>query len=94
MKVSLFKLDEKENWEFITDKCTDTNGRVKDLLLQTTQSNKGVYKLKFHVSSYFADRNVLSIFPFIEVVFEITEDNHYHVPFTLSPFGYSTYRGS
>lgn len=69
----------------------DTNGRVKDLLLQTNQINKGEYKLKFHVSSCFADKNVLSIFPFIEVVFEITDDNHYHVPITLSPFGYSTY---
>lgn len=55
MKVSLFKLGEKENWEFITDKCMDTNGRVKDLLIQTNQINKGEYKLKFHVSSAFVD---------------------------------------
>ncbi|MGC1633228.1 MAG: hydroxyisourate hydrolase, partial [Gelidibacter sp.] len=35
-----------------------------------------------------------SFYPFIEVVFEIKDDNHYHVPITLSPFGYSTYRGN
>ncbi|UZJ65512.1 hydroxyisourate hydrolase [Sphingobacterium sp. KU25419] len=55
---------------------------------------KGVYKLTFLVADYFKSKQVTSFYPFIEVVFEIKDNKHYHVPITLSPFGYSTYRGN
>ena len=77
------------------DKSWDVIGRVKDFLEQKDgESNKGTYKLTFLTAPYFEAKSQESFYPFIDVVFSIKDDNHYHVPITLSPFGYSTYRGS
>ena len=95
VKISLSKMDNTKNWTVIDEKATDTNGRVKDFLLQDGQSdNKGIYKLTFHTEPYFKAQDKESFYPFIDVVFEIKDDSHYHVPITLSPYGYSTYRGN
>lgn len=88
-------MDNENQWTVIDEKITDTNGRVKDFLLQNDKSdNKGIYKLTFHTEPYFKSQDKSSFYPFIEVVFEIKDDSHYHVPITLSPYGYSTYRGN
>lgn len=95
VKISLSKMNGKQNWTLIDEKTTDENGRVKDLLPQDEKSdNKGIYKLTFYTEPYFKLQNKESFYPFIEVVFEIKDNSHYHVPITLSPFGYSTYRGN
>lgn len=92
--VKLEKLNEKDNkWNSVDKKTTDENGRIKDFLEQG-KSSKGIYKLTFLVADYFKSKNVSNFYPFIEVVFEIKDNKHYHVPITLSPFGYSTYRGN
>lgn len=55
----------------------------------------GVYKLFFDTASYFKNHGQKTFYPYIEVVFEIENpEEHYHVPILLSPYGYSTYRGS
>lgn len=56
--------------------------------------HKGIYKLTYYTAPYFRSLGQQSFYPYIEVMFEITDGNHYHVPITLSPFGYSTYRGN
>ena len=95
VKISLSKMNDKQNWTLIDQKTTDENGRVKDLLPQDKKSdNKGIYKLTFYTEPYFKLQNKESFYPFIEVVFDIKDNSHYHVPITLSPFGYSTYRGN
>ena len=94
VKITLSKQDKFKNWITIDEKLTDKNGRIKDFLQQTNISNIGIYKLTFHTSEYFNSMNQKSFYPFIEVVFELSDDEHYHVPITLSPFGYSTYRGN
>lgn len=81
------------NWEKIEEQTTDQQGRIANFLPSTT-STKGVYRLRFFTAPYFESRNTKSFYPFIEVVFQINDAQHYHVPITLSPFGYSTYRGS
>jgi len=92
--VQLEKLNEKnQQWVFVEKKLTDNQGRIKDFLAQS-QQNKGIYKLTFFVKEYFSRKNIESFYPFIDVVFQIQDDNHYHVPITLSAFGYSTYRGN
>lgn len=88
---------EKQNeftqaWTKIDEKITDTNGRIGDFL--PGKNNKGIYKLTYFTSPYFKANNTESFYPFIEVVFEIKDENHYHVPITLSAYGYSTYRGN
>lgn len=95
VKISLSKMNNASQWTVIDEKVTDTNGRVKDFLPQNDKSdNKGIYKLTFHTEPYFKSQDKSSFYPFIEVVFEIKDDSHYHVPITLSPYGYSTYRGN
>lgn len=98
VKITLSKQDQSGTWVKVEERMTDENGRVKDFLEEKTNgsggSNVGIYKLTYHVASYFEALGQDSFYPFIEVVFEIKDDAHYHVPITLSPYGYSTYRGS
>ena len=94
VSIRLEKYSEQaQTWSFVDEKITDTNGRITDFL-SSEKSNLGIYKLSYFVSDYFKKNNTESIYPFIEVVFQIKDQNHYHVPITLSAFGYSTYRGN
>lgn len=96
VKISLQKQTQDTQWLMLAEKQTDENGRVSDFLPQTEESvdNTGIYKLTFYVEPYFQSQQTEALYPFIEVVFEIKDDKHYHVPITLSAFGYSTYRGN
>ena len=74
---------------------TDDDGRVRDLLEQGSALTEGDYTLSFSVSDYFARSKRDTFYNDIQVSFRIIADSeHYHVPLLLSPFGYSTYRGS
>lgn len=77
----------------IEEKVTDANGRISDFL-SSERSNNGIYKLTYLTADYFKSQNIESFYPFIEVVFQINDGKHYHVPITLSAYGYSTYRGN
>lgn len=92
--IKLEKLNVNEKWETISIFKTDTNGRVSSFLPYADQKNLGTYKLIFETSSYFKRNNIETFYPFIEVVFSIKDNSHYHVPITISPFGYSTYKGN
>jgi 5-hydroxyisourate hydrolase len=71
----------------ITAATTDADGRIKDF----GPVEAGRYRLVFETAGYLgAD----AFFPSVTVEFTITANRHYHVPLLLSPFGYSTYRGS
>lgn len=94
VKITLSKQDKNEKWFVVEEKYTDSNGRIKDFLKQDGKSNVGIYKLTYYTSPYFQKLGTTSFYPFIEVVFELKDNEHYHVPITLSPFGYSTYRGN
>ena len=92
--VELEKMNEKNNtWCLVDKSVTDSNGRIPNFLNKNID-NDGIYKLVFRVADYFKSNHTESFYPFIEVVFQIKGKNHFHVPITLSPFGYSTYRGS
>jgi 5-hydroxyisourate hydrolase len=72
---------------------TDADGRAKGLAGALAA---GVYRLTFDTGAYFAARRVTTFYPEVDVVFEVAggDGEHYHVPLLVSPFGYSTYRGS
>lgn len=73
---------------------TNTDGRVTDLLADGALET-GSYRIHFDVADYLASSSEAAFYPFVEITFTIAEpDAHYHVPLLLSPFGYSTYRGS
>ena len=88
--VVLYKQHD-DYWDIIAANTTDKDGRVTEFADQNGQLLPGVYKLKFEVQNYFEGE---SFFPFVEVAFSVSKGQHYHVPLLLSPFGYSTYRGS
>lgn len=93
--IKLEKQLEKDTWQFIAENKTDQNGRIQDFLpYEANDVNAGIYRLTYYTKTYFESLNQSSFYPFIEVVFEIKDTQHYHVPITLSPYGYSTYRGN
>jgi 5-hydroxyisourate hydrolase len=74
--------------------ATDNDGRLRDWPAAKATS-AGTYRLTFDTQAYFAGRKVASFYPQVVVVFEVRDaQEHYHIPLLLSPFGYSTYRGS
>ena len=84
---------DESSWVRIAEGVTDRNGRIGNFL-PSGHSNDGIYKLKFETGNYFREQKLDSIYPFVEVVFEIKDDGHYHIPITISANGYATYRGN
>lgn len=91
--VILFQYD-NNHWIEMSSTTTNKDGRITDLLAKDIALPNGIYKLKFMIKEYFDAMGAQTFYPFIEVIFEITGNEHYHVPLLLNPFGYSTYRGS
>lgn len=78
----------------VAQAVTDGDGRVGDLL-DGAPLLAGIYRLTFQTGAYFAATGRATFYPRVQVTFEVTApDQHHHVPLLLSPFGYSTYRGS
>ena len=94
----IVKLDRQANdgeWETIGVQETDDDGRARDLLRESEQLIAGVHRLTFEVGPYFSGRKAESFYQEITIAFIVKDaSQHYHVPLLLSPFGYSTYRGS
>lgn len=94
VSIKLEKLnDQTKTWSLVDQKATDKNGRITDFL-PTNAANPGIYRLTYLVEPYFKKNKTESFYPFIEVAFRLTGTSHYHVPITLSAYGYSTYRGN
>jgi len=83
-----------ENWKPVGEGRTDANGRC-DTLMGDGPAEAGTYRLIFHAAAYFQAQNTETFYSEIPVIFEVRDPKaHYHVPLLISPFGYSTYRGS
>jgi len=84
----------KGEWKEQGRGTTDADGRLKDLAAGKALLT-GIYRLTFDTGAYFAARKIAGFYPQVSVVFELRDaGEHYHVPLLLSPFAYSTYRGS
>lgn len=95
IRVALEQIDSNEHWQVVGQGVTDGNGRVRTLLAESIEPVPGLYRLLFDTRGYFDAHGVRAFFPHVTVTFEVSPgDGHYHVPLLLSPFGYSTYRGS
>lgn len=81
-------------WNEIAGGLTNKDGRISDLLPKDKALSAGTYKMKFSTKEYFARDGEQTFYPFVEIVFDIQANEHYHIPLLLNPFGYSTYRGS
>eukprot|EP00128_Syssomonas_multiformis_P015678 Colp12_sorted_trinity150504_noHs@9119 len=81
-------------WTHLSAGTTNSDGRCPGLLTQTTFV-KGCYRITFDTDAYFKALGSEGFYPYVQVVFNITDPGqHYHIPLLLSPYGYSTYRGS
>jgi 5-hydroxyisourate hydrolase len=88
-------------WQDLSFATTNDDGRVPALLpegfkMDVPEGNTITLRLTFDTGAYFQAQNVESFFyPYVSIMFDVTTlTEHYHVPLLLSPFGYSTYRGS
>jgi 5-hydroxyisourate hydrolase len=78
-------------WHPVAEARTDADGRIPGL----GTPGAGTHRISFDTGRYFAALGVATFYPEVSVVFEITDAGaHHHVPLLLSPFAYSTYRGS
>jgi len=76
----------------LAEASTDGDGRASDLYAGELS---GIYRLRFDTAAYFVAQGVAGFYPEIVVAFEISDSaGKYHVPVLLSPYAYSTYRGS
>ena len=80
-------------WHAVGRGMTDIDGRCASLL-KDGKLKKGVYRLTFGVASYFKRTRRTAFYPAVSIVFTVRDSRHHHVPLLLSPWGYSTYRGS
>ena len=93
--VTLEVQDTQGGWQRLGQGRTDEDGRLRTLLSHDDKLGTGVYRLTFETGEYFAAHHTEGFYPQVSVVFEVREaTQHYHVPLLLSPYGYSTYRGS
>lgn len=81
-------------WIEVASGITDHDGRIKDLLKPNVILPLGTYKMHFLTREYFKVHGLEVFYPVVEIIFDIRSREHYHIPLLLSPFGYSTYRGS
>lgn len=74
---------------------TDADGRLKTLIADAATFTAGVYRITFATGPYFDSKGLHTFYPEVSVLFDIKDPaQHYHVPLLISPFGFSTYRGS
>jgi 5-hydroxyisourate hydrolase len=84
-------------WTRCTEGRTDADGRLRpaDDAGREVDLECGIYRLDFDTAAYFSATGQVGFYPQVSVTFEVTDAaSHHHVPLLLSPFAYSTYRGS
>ena len=98
LHISLFRYDD-DRYQCISTAVTNADGRTDNPILPAAEFTTGQYRLVFHAGAYldkhFSGLPEPKFLSDIPIDFGMGEaDSHYHVPLLLSPFGYSTYRGS
>lgn len=82
----------ESGWTTVGEGTTDADGRVASLL--EGEVSKGTYRIIFAITAYQEGHGTETFFPEVTVTFMVRDQAHHHVPLLLSPYGYSTYRGS
>ena len=88
-------IEDNGQWTLLGQGVTNSDGRVSNLIPADKPLKKARYLMHFDTQTYFHEQRIQGFYPYVEIVFEIRDLlDHYHVPLLLSPFGFSTYRGS
>jgi 5-hydroxyisourate hydrolase len=94
VRVSLSRDSAPSGWSHLAEATTDADGRCR-ALLPPGELEPGIYRLAFEVGPYFAALGIAAFWRVVTVEFVVRDGAaHHHVPLLVSPFGYSTYRGS
>jgi 5-hydroxyisourate hydrolase len=92
--VWLERRDASGAWHLVASGATNDDGRIPELLPENALTT-GAYRLTFDTGSYFKAQQIEHFYPQVAVEFLVNDaERRHHVPLLLSPFGYSTYRGS
>ncbi|MDE1168284.1 MAG: hydroxyisourate hydrolase [Pseudomonas sp.] len=84
-----------QDWQMLAHGTTNEQGRIAELFPADKPFKAGEYRVVFKTGEYFKRTQHETFFPQIPVIFEVkATDQHYHIPLLLSPYGFSTYRGS
>jgi 5-hydroxyisourate hydrolase len=89
--VTLHRREPNGDWKEVGTAVTDSDGRIRELT--DDELEPGEYRLEFDTRPYFERSGLNAFYPAVSVIFNL-EDSHLHVPLLLSPFGYSTYKGT
>ncbi|RKP06628.1 hydroxyisourate hydrolase [Thamnocephalis sphaerospora] len=82
-------------WSLLGRSETNEDGRCPQLMSAEHQLKPGLYRVTFNTKAYYTKHGEQCFYPYVQVVFELTQpEDHYHIPLLLSPYSYSTYRGS
>ena len=93
--VRLHRQTNEGGWKQIGSQKTDSDGRARELVPEGEPLMVALYRLTFEVGPYFRNNQVDGFYQEVTIAFVVKDaSQHYHVPLLLSPFGYSTYRGS
>ena len=88
-------IEDGGSWRPIGRGTTDGDGRLRTLMPAGSPLQPGVHRLVFETASYFQNVHQRAFYPRVSVEFVVSpRESHYHVPLLLSPFGYTTYRGT
>ena len=94
ISISL-EIRDGSHWTQLAQTAADEKGRSGNLISSGAVFERGTYRLRFDVAAYFREQNVETFFAQVTVTFEVLNPSeNYHVPLLLSPWGYTTYRGS
>jgi 5-hydroxyisourate hydrolase len=91
--VSLSSQD-GDDWTLIRQASTDADGRIPSLLPEQNHAELALFRLRFETAQYFAAHHQKGLYPYVDIVFKVERDAHYHIPLLLTANGYTTYRGS
>ena len=97
LKIELFRIVEADQRHLLQTMVTNLDGRTDRPILPEDRFETGSYELVFYAGDYLKRIGTLQKRSFLDIIpirFNMTDEVHYHVPLLLSPFGYSTYRGS
>ena len=95
MEVILEWTTSGREWREVARGTTDSDGRMNDLMSGSNVPAPGIYRFVFQTGAYFRSQGIEAFYPIVQIAFEVKDSSkHYHVPLLISPFGYSTYRGS
>jgi 5-hydroxyisourate hydrolase len=92
----VLRVDDRQGWQTLAEGVTDGDGRYRYAdQAGSDRFPSGKYRVEFDTGSYYSASGQIGFYPEVSVTFVVTDSSaHHHVPLLLSPFAYSTYRGS